>query len=158
MQCLLIDRRLPQCQKIFTLHRQTQPWWWQCGEDYTECLQLNVWHFQRWLKVLGDEPEGVGLAEIGLLIQSSSPQCGGKPHEERDAKVSEAETQFCQNMWVDTFLNCRHILGQGNSRLELQTCLEIPILIIKLSINIFGRECETLVGTNLIFSNCLKLL
>ena len=48
-------------------------------------------------KYLGDEPEGVGLAEIGL-IYSSDPQCCGKPHKERHAKVSEAEAQLCPNM------------------------------------------------------------
>ena len=85
------------------------------GSVMKTTLNVYNWMFQRWLKVLGDEPEGVGLAEIGLLIQSSSPQCGGKPHEERDAKVSEAETQFCQNMWVDTFLNCKH-MSQDNSK------------------------------------------
>ena len=57
-----------------------------------ECLKVS----EVTIRVLGDEPEGVGLAEIGLIY--SLPQCCGKPHEERDAKVSEAETQFCQNM------------------------------------------------------------
>ena len=49
---------------------------------------------------LCDEPEGVGLAEIGVFFNDwlgGSP-CGGKPHKERHAKVSEAEAQLCPNM------------------------------------------------------------
>ena len=52
----------------------------------------------------GDEPEGARLAEISFIY--NDPQCCGpaheerheEPHEERHAKVSKAETQFCQNM------------------------------------------------------------
>ena len=73
-----------------------------------ESLKVSeVTKYLGWKNSLGDEPEGVGLAEIGVFFNDwlgGSP-CGGKPHKERHAKVSEAEAQLCPNMWVNAFLD-----------------------------------------------------